>query len=961
MEVAEGGDGTDLDRRVMAAVKAAEDRGDPPLLRAVEAARCVQERGLGLPNVELAHVLVSNLCFANNTPELWKLLDQAMASRLVSPIHALALLTPRVILHRQVQPEAYRLYLELMNRYALSSLSVEAGFCRDKIIKSVDDALRLSDTYGVQEMDVGHAIVLFIMTIITNLIDCTIEDCGLLGSAYANGGNQLMEIDMTTNLNEKRNEHREYLRQSNALMAIEVVEKISSNRRAKVFLRLIHINMPEKFNGLLQRLQTVESNKSKSDKLSSINNVFDKLFMNIKRAMSRELLNKHQLLGALADPGPCSLNSCNSFGAGRDACWIPVDVFMETTMDGKHLYAISCIEVLTELTKTLQVINQASWQETFQALWVSALRLVQRDREPQEGPVPHLDARLCMLLSLVPLAILSVVKDDHDTPIPVSNSPMRSSPHGREGNNFTSRRHGLISSLKTLGQFSALLSPPPSVVNAANNAATKAAIFVSNFKAGNNNLNVGRNDTSIRAVGNMLHLIVDACISRNLIDTSAYFWPGYVVPSALSKDSTSFQDSPWSTFLEGAPLTGSLKSSLMMTPTSSFVEVEKMYNVALIGSEEEKLAAAKILCGASLLRGWNVQEHVVRIVVKMLSPPMPSDSSAPGAGNYLIGHMPVLSAILFAISGVDTVHILSLYGMVPEVAATLMPLCEFFGSLSPLSSHRSSTSEESSVYTVFSCAFLFLLRLWKFYKPPQEHCIAGRGGPVRLELTLDYLLLMHNSRLGVQNSPDADRLSLSNAPPSQPVYIDSFPRLRAWYFQNQACIASTLSGLSSKNPVHQLANKILSMICRKMSKCGPVSGNPSSNSSSSISGSPVNSTEDSFQRPMLPAWEILEALPFVLEAVLTACAHGRLSSRELTTGLRDLMDFLPASIAAIISYFSAEITRGIWKPVSLNGTDWPSPSPTLLSMESEIKEILASVGVHINSCYPRMNSVLVLW
>lgn len=100
------------------------------------------------------------------------------------------------------------------------------------------------------------------------------------------------------------------------------------------------------FNGLLQRLQTVESNRSKSDKLLSISNVLDKLFMNIKKATSRELLNKHQLLGALADPGPCSLNSCNSFGAGRDACWIPVDVFMEITMDGKHLYAISSVEVL---------------------------------------------------------------------------------------------------------------------------------------------------------------------------------------------------------------------------------------------------------------------------------------------------------------------------------------------------------------------------------------------------------------------------------------------------------------------------------------------------------------------------------------------------------------------------------------------------------------------------------------
>lgn len=70
------------------------------------------------------------------------------------------------------------------------------------------------------------------------------------------------------------------------------------------------------------------------------------------------------------------------------------------------------------------------------------------------------------------------------------------------------------------------------------------------------------------------------------------------------------------------------------------------------------------------------------------------------------------------------------------------------------------------------------------------------------------------------------------------------------------------------------------------------------------------------------------------------------------------MDFLPASIATIISYFSAEITRGIWKPVPMNGTDWPSPAPTLLSIESEVKEILASAGVHINSCYPRMCFIL---
>jgi hypothetical protein len=30
------------------------------------------------------------------------------------------------------------------------------------------------------------------------------------------------------------------------------------------------------------------------------------------------------------------------------------------------------------MTKTAQAINEASWQETFKALWIAALRLVQR-------------------------------------------------------------------------------------------------------------------------------------------------------------------------------------------------------------------------------------------------------------------------------------------------------------------------------------------------------------------------------------------------------------------------------------------------------------------------------------------------------------------------------------------------------------------------------------------------------
>lgn len=61
------------------------------------------------------------------------------------------------------------------------------------------------------------------------------------------------------------------------------------------------------------------------------------------------------------------------------------------------------------------------------------------------------------------------------------------------------------------------------------------------------------------------------------------------------------------------------------------------------------------------------------------------------------------------------------------------------------------------------------------------------------------------------------------------------------------------------------------------------------------------------------------------------------------------MDFLPASLATIVSYFSAEVTRGIWKPAAMNGKDWPSPAAILPSVESEIEAILAAVGVDVPS------------
>lgn len=56
------------------------------------------------------------------------------------------------------------------------------------------------------------------------------------------------------------------------------------------------------------------------------------------------------------------------------------------------------------------------------------------------------------------------------------------------------------------------------------------------------------------------------------------------------------------------------------------------------------------------------QEHVVHYVVKLLAYPVPHS----GSGSLLVDNMPMLNAVLLGVSSVDTVHILSLQGVVSE-------------------------------------------------------------------------------------------------------------------------------------------------------------------------------------------------------------------------------------------------------------------------------------------------------
>jgi hypothetical protein len=73
------------------------------------------------------------------------------------------------------------------------------------------------------------------------------------------------------------------------------------------------------------------------------------------------------------------------------------------------------------------------------------------------------------------------------------------------------------------------------------------------------------------SAGNMRHLIVEACIARNLLDTSAYLWPGYVnghinqIPQCMPT-----QVPGWSSFMKGSPLTSVMVNALVSSPATRY-------------------------------------------------------------------------------------------------------------------------------------------------------------------------------------------------------------------------------------------------------------------------------------------------------------------------------------------------------------------------------------------------------
>ncbi|KAJ6390289.1 hypothetical protein OIU77_024498 [Salix suchowensis] len=104
---------------VLELTKSAQVKNCDPQLWAIQLSSNLNSAGVDLPSVELAHLLVSHICFDNHLPITWKFLEKALSFNLVPPLLVLALLSTRVVPNRQLHPAAYRLYMELVKETCL--------------------------------------------------------------------------------------------------------------------------------------------------------------------------------------------------------------------------------------------------------------------------------------------------------------------------------------------------------------------------------------------------------------------------------------------------------------------------------------------------------------------------------------------------------------------------------------------------------------------------------------------------------------------------------------------------------------------------------------------------------------------------------------------------------------------------------------------------------------------------
>ncbi|KAG2290429.1 hypothetical protein Bca52824_050033 [Brassica carinata] len=373
---------------VTSLIRSAQEKNVDPLQWALELRLTLSAAGISLPSPDLAHLLVSHIFWENHTPLSWKLLEKAITVTIVPPLLVLALLSHRVIPNRKHHPAAYRLYLELLKRHAFSLMPLIRGSGYHRTMNSIDDILHLSEIFGLPNHEPGSILLAFVFSIVWQLVDASLDDEGLLELTSNKSSNWPHDMEIDGLL--KRNDNHGLLEKANTEMAITLIQFLLQNEVTSRILHLASQNMPTHWEDFSQRFRVLTTKSLLVRNSKHINpEALTYLASHTSKFLEREskTIPRGEFHALLSSGSILALTS-QHHGTSGSALWLPIDLFFEDIMDGTQAAAASAVENLTGLVKALQAVNSTTWHDAFLALWLAALRLVQRERDPIEGPVP---------------------------------------------------------------------------------------------------------------------------------------------------------------------------------------------------------------------------------------------------------------------------------------------------------------------------------------------------------------------------------------------------------------------------------------------------------------------------------------------------------------------------------------------------------------------------------------------
>lgn len=82
---------------LMELTRSLQEKNGDPMVWAIQVSTVLTSAAVPLPSIDLAHLLVSHICWGNHVPITWKFLDKALTLKLVPPMLLLALLSARFL------------------------------------------------------------------------------------------------------------------------------------------------------------------------------------------------------------------------------------------------------------------------------------------------------------------------------------------------------------------------------------------------------------------------------------------------------------------------------------------------------------------------------------------------------------------------------------------------------------------------------------------------------------------------------------------------------------------------------------------------------------------------------------------------------------------------------------------------------------------------------------------------